>query len=94
MVQNPTRIFLRQIKCYRDYIDFRLMELKYKACGTKSDNYGSWHDQCKFYPIVFCFDYNENIWPNWPCTHSRYCFDGRCDNGVNCGLYYHIFPYQ
>ena len=88
---NPTRIYLRQIKCYRDYIDFRLMELKYKMCGNDDVINGYWTN-CRFYPIVFCFDYNENIWPNWPCTHSRYCFDGRCDNGVNCGLYYHIFP--
>ena len=49
---NPTRIFLRQIKCYRDFIDFRLMDLKYKGCAG--------FDNCDFYPIVFCMDYGAN----------------------------------
>ena len=92
---NPTRIFIRQIKCYRDYIDFRLMELKYKTCGNGTDSsattHGYWYD-CQFYPLVFCFDYGENVNPYWPCTHSRYCFDGRCNRGAyNCGLYYSIY---
>ena len=89
---NPTRIFLRQIKTYRDYIDFRLMEMKYKACGTR-DNYcdnGYWN-HCQFYPITFCFDYGEILNPNWPCTHTRKCFSGRWDSNPNRGLVYHIF---
>ena len=66
------------------------MELKYKSCGN--DTYNACWSDCKFYPIVFCFDYGENINPHWPCTHSRSCFNGRCDRGDgNCGLYYHIF---
>jgi hypothetical protein len=89
---NPTRIFLRQIKCYRDYIDFRLMELKYKACGTEDSGCANGHwNTCQFYPIVFCFDYGEIQKPNWYCTHSRYCFDGHRDNNPNRGLVYHIF---
>ena len=89
---NPTRIFLRQIKTYRDYIDFRLMEMKYKACGTRDTNCanGYW-DHCKFYPITFCFDYGEILNPNWPCTHTRKCFSGRWDSNPNRGLVYHIF---
>ena len=91
---NPTRIFLRQIKCYRDYIDFRLMDLKYKTCGNDTIRDGLWdRGNCGYYPLVFCFDYGENVNPNWPCVHSRYCFDGRCDRGDGqCGLYYHIYP--
>ena len=85
---NPTRIFLRQIKCYRDYIDFRLMELKYKACGCSSSSTGYW-TSCQFYPIVFCFDYGEILWPGWPCTNSRSCFTGYYDGS---GLIYHLFP--
>ena len=91
---NPTRIFLRQIKCYRDYIDFRLMELKYKACGYPSGGctLGFWTDSsCQFYPIAFCFDYGEIINPNWPCTHTRRCFSGHWDSNENRGLVYHIF---
>ena len=90
--ENPTRIFLRQIKCYRDYIDFRLMELKYKTCGNSSDHeLGNWAD-IKFYPLVFCFDYGENVNPLWPCDDSRSCFNGRCyGGGRNCGLFYQIF---
>jgi len=89
---NPTRIFLRQIKCYRDYIDFRLMELKYKACGTKDSgcDHGHWNT-CQFYPITFCFDYGEVQDPNWPCTYTRRCFSGHWDNNANRGLIYHIF---
>ena len=49
---NPTRIFLRQIKCYRDYIPFSLMDLKYKRCSV--------FNTCYFYPIVFCFDYGSS----------------------------------
>ena len=48
---NPTRIFLRQIRCYRDYIPFILMDLKYKSCSA--------FNGCYFYPLVFCMDYGS-----------------------------------
>ena len=48
---NPTRIYIRQIRCYREYIDFRLMNLKYKDCR--------YDDNCPYFPTVFCFDYGE-----------------------------------
>ena len=47
---NPTRIFLRQIKCYREYIDFRLMDLKYI----------DFLNDCSNFPFSFCFDYGVN----------------------------------
>ena len=84
---NPTRIFLRQIKCYRDYVDFRLMELKYKACGYPGYYTGLW-TSCQFYPIAFCFDYGEILSANWPCTDRRVCFSGYEDGS---GLVYHIY---
>ena len=86
---NPTRIFVRNIKCYRDFIDFRLMDLKYKVCGINSKIYGNW-DDCQFYPLAFCFDYGEYVNPSWPCFNARSCFSGtRC---TDCGLVYHKFP--
>ena len=88
-VDNPTRIFVRNIKCYRDFIDFRLMELKYKVCGNDTVPNGYWGD-CEFYPLSFCFDYGEYVNPAWPCTNARSCFSGtRCNY---CGLVYHKFP--
>ena len=91
---NPTRIFLRQIKCYREYIDFRLMELKYKACGTKYDGNngdGHWINPCNFYPLSLCFDYGELLDPLWQsCDGTRKCFTCPTTN-VNCGLIFHIF---
>ena len=85
---NPTRIFLRNIKCYKDFIDFRLMDMKFLICSTDNDNIDGW-DSCNFWPLSFCFDYSDfNITANWPCTHSRYCF--QCNPYENCGLYYFI----
>ena len=85
---NPTRIFLRQIKCYREYIDFRLMDLKYIACEKTSNSYvGYWIDPCQFYPLAFCFDYGEILGANWPCNDKQSCFS--CSSG--CGLIFHTF---
>ena len=90
---NPTRIFLRQIKCYREYIAFNLMELKYKACGNDSYKYNYWVNvNCRFYPLVFCFDYGELIDPSWYCTDTPACFFGDIVNDNYRGLVYHIFP--
>ena len=87
---NPTRIFIRQIKCYRDYIDFNLMDLKYIACGTSNDPSGRWYSPCLFYPLSFCFDYGEMVYPNWPnCDGTRRCFT--CSGYSGCGLVYHMF---
>ena len=86
---NPTRIFLRQIRCYRDFIDYRLMNMKFLKCGDNNNTDAFWISQCKFWPIAFCFDYNELISANWPCTHSRDCF--KCPGRENCGLIYHIY---
>ena len=49
---NPTRIYIRQIRCYREYIDFRLMDLKYINCQY----FSSCDDK---FPFVFCFDFGE-----------------------------------
>ena len=84
---NPTRIFIRQIKCYKDFIDHRLMDMKYLRCGNSNNVYGGW-TSCYFWPLSFCFDFNELISPGWPCYNSRSCFD--C-SGSSCGLVYHIF---
>ena len=81
--QNPTRIFLRQIKCYREYIDFRLMELKYKACDVNTND--KWYNYCGFYPLIFCY-YGEILNPNFVnCDGTRTCFT--FPNIQNCGLY-------
>ena len=86
--KNPTRIFLRQIKCYREYIDFRLMELKYKACAVDTND--KWYNYCYFYPLVFCFDYGEMLNPNFVnCDGTRTCFT--CPNSQSCGLIYHMY---
>ena len=87
---NPTRIFLRQIKCYRDYIDFRLMDLKYIACAINNDYLGRWYNPCRFYPLSFCFDYGEMISANWRnCDGTRSCF--YCSGYSDCGLVYLTF---
>ena len=87
---NPTRIFLRQIKCYRDYIDFRLMDLKYIACAINNDYLGRWYNPCRFYPLSFCFDYGEMISANWRnCDSTRSCF--YCSGYSDCGLVYLTF---
>ena len=86
--KNPTRIFIRQVKCYKDYMDYRLMDMKHLKCGDDKYPYNYWYD-CRFYPISFCFDLGEQINPNWPCTDSRPCFN--CNVDYSCGLVYHHF---
>ena len=87
---NPTRIFVRQVKCYRDFMDHRLMDMKYLRCGVNGNTGGDWFNSaCYFWPIAFCFDFNELITANWPCTNTRNCW--RCGSVEDCGLVYHIF---
>ena len=85
---NPTRIFVRQVRCYKDFIDHRLMDMKYIKCGDNSVPYGYW-DTTVYWPLVYCFDFNELIWPRWPCTHTRNCW--RCGGEETCGLVYHLY---
>ena len=74
---NPTRIFIREIKCYRDYIDFRLIDLKYKICSS------DWYN-CQFYPLVFCFGYRAN-------DYYYYIFEETGDNIITWDdVYYNI----
>ena len=87
---NPTRIFLREIKCFRDFIDFRLMDMKYLMCGNDTFSGTIYRTECQFWPLVLCFDYNEYIKPNWPCVDARRCFT--CLREINCGLYYYTYP--
>ena len=85
---NPTRIFIRNIRCYKDFIDHRLMDMRFIRCGTNNDNIENW-DDCRFWPISLCFDYTDQYTTaNWPCTHSRDCF--RCPGVENCGLPYFV----
>ena len=79
---NPTRLFIRQVRCYKDYIDFRLMEMRFLKCSSR------W-STCQFWPLTFCFDFGEIDKPNWPCTDSRTCF--ACYPYADCGLVYYIF---
>ena len=84
---NPTRIFIRQIRCYKDFIDFRLMNMKYLRCSINGATYGYW-DSCRFWPLSFCFDFSDYyISANW-CTTSRSCFS--CSSST-CGLIYFTF---
>ena len=86
---NPTRIFIRQIRCYKDFIDFRLMDMKYLRCSINSAIYGNF-DTCKFWPLSFCFDFSDYyISGNWRCTYARSCFS--CSSYTDCGLLYFIF---
>ena len=83
---NPTRIFLRNIKCYRDFIDYRLINMKYLRCGTSTY---SW-TYCNFWPLSFCFDFNDYDIGGFPCYNSRSCF--KCSSTSSyCGLVYFIF---
>ena len=85
---NPTRIFVRQVKCYRDFIDYRLMDMKYIVCGRDGNPFGYW-DIIQFYPLVFCFDFNDIVNPYWTCSGGRSCFE--CNTGNDCGLAYQIY---
>ena len=85
---NPTRIFLRNIRCYKDFIDFRLMDMRFLRCGDSTDYYGNW-TACYFWPLSLCFDYSDAyVTARWPCTDSRNCFT--CPGVIDCGLPYFL----
>ena len=85
---NPTRIFLRNIRCYKDFIDFRLMDMRFIRCGINNTRLGGW-DWCNYWPLSLCFDYSDNyVHANWPCTYARSCFT--CPGRIDCGLPYFL----
>ena len=64
---NPTRIFLRNIRCYKDFIDYRLMDMRFIRCGINEKEKGGW-DECNFWPLSYCFDYSDSyVKARWPC---------------------------
>ena len=65
--KNPTRIFLRQVRAYAEYIPKELIKIKFYNCTNFT----------KIWPMRLCFDVSEANWPKTG-TLNLYSFPSFC----------------